>query len=233
MDEQHKVDFLASAQLSIEEAARLAGDTVRDHVVELERLEAEYGLDVDAYLEIYGQAALDGRLEYAQHLLAVWSALYEGLAAEGHTLGIYTTIEKLAPGCYGFGKEAEYDYTESGVIAEGPATIEFRREEVDGKLRVSAVLVGTLMAAGFVDQRGEVTEVELVSNAPYSERMRNERPRLDGNTVVFNAPEGEDFYGAALDVEHQIYRGKSSLRYRSSRLASKYFDKYVSKVLSD
>lgn len=68
------------------------------HLDIIEHLEAQYRLDLRAFITLYGDEILDGTLQDSRELLAVWKQLYESLDREDSVTVL--SIERSAEDAY-------------------------------------------------------------------------------------------------------------------------------------
>ena len=113
-------------------------DTLEAHVAALESLETTTSFDFDVATDIHPEL-IDNTTVQGRARLKFWQDLYQGL----ENAPKYTIVKRydidLKPGCYGFGKEAEYQITQAWVRIYkdlSPSALVFKRDRETGKAEI-------------------------------------------------------------------------------------------------
>jgi len=210
------LDGRAAAAAEIEAQAL---ERQKSHLAALERLEVDFGFDLDVYTDIFGVQALDASVAESRAMLGRFQKLYEELTGGNPLLCVAGTRRTLMDGCYGFGQEAKYENAVSAAIFEGAHNVAVSFIPKTDTSGPSIILSGK----GYVlPAEGELPDLE---NGPYQEAfeiagmvgvtnvsLTSPIHRLD---VIVSDDDGYEVYSALEKA-----RGYHSMGSRSNRVES-------------
>jgi hypothetical protein len=150
-------------------------DAVYAHFDAIERLEENHGLDLNAFVGIYGNDILDGTKQESRDTLANWAAVYESLATPDTVTVLSVVRERPGYPKSEFQKRFVEGEERLGCAIIGHADIVFSTEEHDGDVIYSArVTNGDIYFFGgtTIDHRVGVVIAETRSSkiAPVTKR---------------------------------------------------------------
>jgi hypothetical protein len=142
MDLEARKEATNKIRWQIEQGAMAVQGVLTEHIERLEALEANCGLDLDIFTDVYGASSLDGTRESAQRLFENWKTLLDSLQKPNALIAVFRTyeeeplrLEHLAPTAVvaPAGPEGFYQRLIAyGCIIRTPATVSYGYvDEVD------------------------------------------------------------------------------------------------------